>query len=174
MGRTLALVLVVGLSVAAAKADEKTTPPPPKLSTLTPENDWRLAKQTGAQPQKIGGLTYYPNAGGGYTFMKGKDIVFYALLFLPTTHNLQHNLRNGTIMAQVAAVGTVPMPFGGQTVYRSEMTDIGFGLSRRDIPIAMWSRDAPEREFRLSIKHEDHDTRLILEYIARHKSNIPR
>jgi|HubBroStandDraft_2_1064218.scaffolds.fasta_scaffold554938_1 hypothetical protein len=173
MGRTLALMLVVGLSVPIAEADEKPTPPP-KLSTVTPENDWRLAKQTGAQLQKIGVLTYYPNTGGGYTFMKGKDIVFYALPFLPTTHNLQHNLLNGTIMVQVGAVGTVPMPFGGQTVYRSEMTDTGFGRSRRDIPRAIWSRDAPDRDFRLSIKHGDHDTRLILEYIARHKSTIPR
>src|SRR5580704_10890319 len=79
----LAAALLVGLSVAIAVADDKPAPPP-KSSTVPPEKDSRLAKRPGARTQKIGVLTYYANAGGGYTFSEGEHIAFYALPYWPT------------------------------------------------------------------------------------------
>jgi hypothetical protein len=57
------------------------------------------------------------------------------------------------------------------------MTGPGFGtLHRTDIPIAKWTRDTPDGQFRLSIKEEDHETRLKLKSIVpvlEHASKTP-
>jgi hypothetical protein len=183
MRRTLAVVLLVGLSATIAKADDKPTPPWPP-STLTPEKDWRLAKQAGGQPQKIGILTYYPNKGGGYTFVEGKHIAFYALPYMPTSHeylvDVPISVRddNGITETRMvlksgrfSTIGASPMRFGGQTVYQSGMFNAGHDILRRyDAPIAEWSRDAPDGKFRLTIMdildEEDRETRLKLKSIV--------
>jgi hypothetical protein len=91
MRRTLALLVVVGLSVSVAVGDDK-----PAASgdfrTVRPENDSRLAKRTDAQPKKVGLLTYYQNKGGGYTFMRGERVEFYSLPCAPTTYNFEYFL----------------------------------------------------------------------------------
>jgi hypothetical protein len=175
----LAAVVVVGLSVRIAKADDKPTPPPSEPSTVAPEKDVRLACLANATPQKIGVLTYYPNKGGGYTFMAGERIEFYSLPYMPTAYQAERTVhvienRNGNLVARpivqrinLATIGTAKRPFGGQTIYRSLMTGPGFGtLHRTDIPIAKWTRDTPDGQFRLSIKEEDHETRLKLKSIV--------
>jgi hypothetical protein len=70
-------VVVVGLSVGIAEAlGEKPVPSPPNTIMVPPESDVRLAKVKGATQEKVGLLAYYPNEGGGYTFVKGKTILF--------------------------------------------------------------------------------------------------
>jgi hypothetical protein len=122
MRMTLALILVVGLSFAVAKADAKS----PSPATLSPANDSRLAKRRDAQPQKIGVLSFYPNNGGGYTFVEGTDIVFYALPCIPTTYKVEgqtaicQDIGNGeTVWVHVPVTFDVPtlgpstIPLGG-------------------------------------------------------------
>jgi hypothetical protein len=175
MRMTLALILVVGLSVGIADAD---APP------LSPEKDARLAKVADAKATRIGILTYYPNQGGGYTFLEGKQIAFVALPQLPTTRQAERlrvvrEKRNGIIVRRSAVVekvnvftiGTSKMAFGGQTIYRSEMMapmgPVPFRLQTRvDIPIAKWSRDTPDGKFQLSIMAEDSETRMKLKSIV--------
>jgi hypothetical protein len=158
-------MLVVGLSVLIAQADDKPIPPP-KRNMVPLEEDWRLAKKPGAQPRKIGVLSCYPNNGGGYTFREWKCIAFYSLPYLPTTYK---PLSNGT---PKSICGTREMPFGGQTVYRSHMEvhirpDRGPApLFRVDMPIAEWSRDTLDGRFRLSIACDDYETRLKLKSIV--------
>lgn len=50
MRRALALILLLGLSVSIAKADDK----PTDFSTIAPENDSRLAKLTDAPRRRLG------------------------------------------------------------------------------------------------------------------------
>jgi len=90
MRPTLAAVVLVGLSVAVAKADDKPTPPPSEPGTVEPQDDWRLTKQIGAQPRKIGIFTYYPNKGGGYTFKRNDHIEFCSLPYMPDTYRVQY------------------------------------------------------------------------------------
>jgi hypothetical protein len=175
MRPTLAAVVLIGLSAGFAHADDKLTAVP---SMFTPEDDWLLDKQTGARPQKIGILTYYPNNGGGYTFMEGEDIVFYALPFFSTTYPavrtvLVSETRNGHTIRRAIfetvnapAIGKSKMPFGGQTLYRGRMMEVGGGRRRTDMPLAKWTRDAPDGKFRLSIMAEDSETRLKLKSIV--------
>jgi hypothetical protein len=180
MRRTFAALLLVGLSVGIACADEKPAPPPSRLTTLTPENDWRLAKRTGAQPQKIGILTYYLNKGGGYTFLRGERVEFYSLPNMPTTYKFEYFVLvmetvNGKPVERrisvqtddICVIGTSTMSFGGQTLFRSKMRDTPAGtLVRVDTPLAKWSRDAPGEKFRLSILDDDRETRLKLKSIV--------
>ncbi|HET6326226.1 MAG TPA: hypothetical protein VFG04_16230 [Planctomycetaceae bacterium] len=179
MRRAFAALLLVGLSVSIACADEKPAPPPSKATTIGSETHWRLAKRTDAHPQKIGILTYYPNDGGGYTFLEHGDIVFYALPYWPTTYQFNRNvvvfdIRNGIVVPRtivehvnVFTVGKFVMPFGGQTIYRAGTTEKQPGDRRReDVPIAEWSRDAPDGKFRLLILAEDRETRLKLKSIV--------
>jgi len=175
MRSTLALMLVVGLSVPIAEADEKPTPPP-KLSTVTPENDWRLAKQTGAQLQKIGVLTYYPTVGGGLTFVENGKVAFYALPYLPVTSehvrtvNRQVGKKEVPVVVAIlfhATIGPSKMACGSYAIYRSElMADGDGGYLRQYIPVAMWSRDTPDGKFRLSTMVDDSETRLKLKSIV--------
>ncbi len=161
-----AAILLVGLSVALANADGKPTQPP-KLSRLTPANDSRLAKAKGVQPQKIGVLTYYPNNGGGYTFIQEKYIIFYALPYAPTSCEGEETSLMAIIRRDISTIGACKMPFGGHTVYRSVMLPSRQGNSyREDIPIAKWTRDTPDGNFRLSITSDDHETRLKLKSIV--------
>ena len=163
----LAAVVLAWLSVPIAEADDKPTSPAPKLSRLTPANDSRLAKAKGVQPQKIGVLTYYPNNGGGYTFIQEKHIIFYALPYVPTSCEGQAVSLMAILVRDVSTIGTSKMAFGGQTVYRSAMLFTPQGPScREDIPIAKWSRDAPDGRFRLTIMAEDNETRLKLKSIV--------
>jgi hypothetical protein len=144
-----------------------------------PENDWRIAKVTVGQPQKIGILTYYPNLGGGYTFLEHGNIVFYALPLLPTTYHIDRSVlvtetRKGIVMQRhiveavsVDSIGKETVPFGGQTIYRYEMKEISSRVHcRLDIPIAKWTRDASDGKFRLSIMEGDRETRLKLKSIV--------
>jgi hypothetical protein len=151
MKRLLAAVVLVGRCVA----DD--------APTVAPEDDWRITKFTVGQPQKIGILTYYPNLGGGYTFLEHESIVFYALPFEPSTYkaeNAAHELKT------FGAIGTSKVPFGGQTIYQSEMKPINIRLHRRDDrPIAKWSREARDGKFQLSITDVDRKTRLELKSI---------
>jgi hypothetical protein len=187
MRRTFAALFLFGLGVSVAYADEKPTPPPSKLTTLSPDTHWRLTKLAGAQPQKIGILTYYPNEGGGYTFLEHGEIVFYALPLLPTTYQIDRSVlvletRNGKVVPRrigeqirVFTVGKSAMPFGGQTIYRTGTTEKLPGDRRReDVPIAKWSRDAPGEEFRLSILDDDRETRLKLKSIVPVLQNASR
>jgi hypothetical protein len=157
-------MLVVGLSVPIAKAQDEKPTPPWTPSALTPENDWRLAKRSGAQPQKIGLLSYYQNNGGGYTFIEGKDIVFYAvpywssnsfpltvgayrkeLITLVVNERLEGMVASGQIKWRVLSIiGRSRMPLGCQTLYRGDMrkTTSPDALLREDTPLAQWSSDA--------------------------------
>jgi hypothetical protein len=178
MRKTLALIFIVGLSVAIAKADEKPTPLP---SQVTLDKDVRLACLTDAKPQKIGVLTYYPNQGGGYTFKEGNRIAFYALPYLPVTHKREQTVNaqmgNKVIPVVVAitfvtTIGLQKMSFGGQTVYRCHM-EAHIPADRRpatllrvDMPIAEWTRESADGKFRLSIMVEDNETRLKLKSIV--------
>jgi hypothetical protein len=155
MGRALALILVAGLSaplaeaVSLAEAGDKT---PLASSHEPPERDMRLAKLTGAQPQRIGLLTYYPNQGGGYTFLEREHIVFYALPSMPATCQLDRIVQIlGTPKGQVerinvlivepinvSIIGTSKMPVGGQTLYRGELHTYFNTFIRDDIAIAKW------------------------------------
>jgi hypothetical protein len=162
----LAAVVLAGLSVPFAEADDKSTPPP-KLSRLIPANDSRLAKAKGVQPQKIGVLTYYPNNGGGHTFIQDKYIIFYALPYAPTSCEGDDTSLMAIIRRDISTIGASKMAFGGQTVYRSKMLFTPQGPScREDIPIAEWTRDTPDGKFRLSILAEDSETRLKLKSIV--------
>jgi hypothetical protein len=178
----LVSVVSLGLSVAIAKADETRTPLPSEPSTVAPEQDVRLAKLAGAQPQKVGILTYYPNKGGGYTFAQGKDIVFYALPYTPSTYKCEVRVvqrvnlgLRGGLKAMISvkqsinvpSIGSSKVPFGGQTVYRTEMSSNGRdGFFRKDIRLAYWSRDTSDGKFRLSLLAEDSETRLKLKSIV--------
>src|ERR1700730_4199671 len=126
MGRTLALMLLIGLLVGIADADDKATATASTGITLTPESELLLAKVAGARPQKIGILTYYPNQGGGYTFLEGREIAFYALPYLPSTHHVvqirfvtEHRI---VLTVNICAVDKLTMHFGSHTFYRLEMT----------------------------------------------------
>jgi hypothetical protein len=84
------------------------------------------------------------------------EIVFYALPYLPSTREVENTV--------LPTIGTSKVPFGGQTIYRSQMN--GFGIERRaDIPIAKWTRDTPDGQFRFTMRDEDRLTRLKLKSI---------
>jgi hypothetical protein len=177
MRRTLTAIVVACVSVSIGNAGEQRTPPP-KPNTDAPENDWRLAIKPRAQPQKIGILTYFPNKGGGYTFIEGKEIAFYALPFYPSTYKADY-VRDARIKIdgeevvvvffeskRLGLIGTSKMPFGTQTLYRTELKEIDPGVHRRvDTPIAKWSREPAAGKFRLSITAEGGETRLKLKSI---------
>jgi hypothetical protein len=179
MRMTIALILCLGLSVRSAKAsDDKPVAPPLKPSGVRPERDVRIAKLTDTQPRKTGVLAYYPNKGGGYTFMEQEHIVFYALPFMPATCQFERIVRvlgspkgevtprNIVERINVSIIGTSKMPVGGQTIYRGEMHTYFNVFVRHDIPIAEWDCNAPDGPFRLSIKEGDHETRLKLKSIV--------
>jgi hypothetical protein len=153
------------------------------------ENDTRLANLTDAPPQKLGILTYYPNKGGGNTFIQGKDIVFYALPYTPSTYKCEVRVwqrvtlgaRGGfnphgggaTAMANVTqsinvpTIGPSKVPFGGQTIYRTEMSNNGKdGFYREDIRLAYWSRETSDGEFKLWILADDNETRMKVKSIV--------
>jgi len=163
----LAVLVVVGLSVGVADADD---------NTLTPENDVRLAKLSDAKPQKIGVLTYYPNKGGGYTFLEGEQIAFYALPHLPSTYQLVETRlvmknRAGPIIVDSETVtifttGKSEMPFGGQTLYRPGRRRLPDNCRPEHIPVAIWSRGTPDGKFQLSIMDENRESRLKLKSIV--------
>jgi hypothetical protein len=155
MRRTLAFIVVVGLSVGIADADDPTLPP---------EKDARLAKVADAKPTRIGILTYYPNQGGGYTFLEGREIAFCALPYYPTTSKAQQHVFNGMLKPPVYyTIGTAQVPTGCQILYRSATRTTWSG---RVIPIALWTRDSFDGTFHLSILSEDYETRLKLKSIV--------
>jgi hypothetical protein len=169
MRRTLALMLVVGLSATIAKADDK---PAPSASMVAPEKDWRLAQQTRTRPQKSGVLSYYPNNGGGYTFLEREQFAFYSLPYMPSTYWVRvDEFNRGQVRHTTTVLGTIgtsTMPYRGLTFYRSQMKEIpGVKMTRReDTPIAKWTRDSADGKFRLSIMVEDNETRLKLKSIV--------
>jgi hypothetical protein len=174
MRRTLAFIVVVGLPVGIAAAYDR----PPRPSAVTPDEDARLAKVADAPPHKIGVLTYYRNKGGGYTFIDGKQIVFYALSFVPATcqcerivqilgsNKGQVEARNIVGQIDVPIIGLSPMPVGSQTIYRGEMHTYFNLRLRHDLAIGKWVRDTPDAKARLSITSDDHETRLKLKSIV--------
>lgn len=132
----------------------------------------RLKAEAGARPQKIGILTYYPNQRGGYTFLEGREIAFYALPYLPSTHHvvqIRFVTENRIVLTvNICAVDKLKMQFGSHTFYRLEMTHkppYSPVFGREDIPIAKWTRDTPDGKFNLSIVAEDSETRLKLKSI---------
>jgi len=174
----LAAMLLVGLSVRIANAGDK----PPQPSTLTPDKDVRLAKVANAPLQKIGVLTYYPNRSGGYTFLEGTEIVFYALPYWPSTSLDFFFVESaaGRIEATpFRIIGKSKMALGCQTLYRGDMrkTMTPNALLREDTPIAQWSsdaqfpidkwsRDTPTGKVGLLIMVKDRETRLKLKSIV--------
>jgi hypothetical protein len=105
--------------------------------------------------------------------------VFYALPFLPTTYQVVRTrfvveTRNGIQTARhvvetvkVFTIGKETIPFGGQTLYRIGATPQRPRDRRReDVPIAKWTRDTPDGQFRLSIMSDDYETRLKLKSIV--------
>jgi hypothetical protein len=195
MRRILAFIVVIGLSVGIAGADDKPASPPTsdysqylaqrearraKAAQVALQNDSRLATLTNAPPRKVGILTYHPNKGGGYTFLHGSDIVFYALPYTPSTYKCEIRTTvckpmkdGGTAMVfvtdsiNVATVGPSKVPFGGQTVYRTEMSGNGKdGFFRQDMRLAYWSRDTSDGDFHFWILADDSETRLKLKSIV--------
>ncbi len=136
--RAFVAVLLVGMCVA----DDKPAGPADFIK-IKPENDWRLAQLTDAKPQKIGLLTYYPIKDGGYTFMEGKNILFYALPYAPTTYYTH-------------TIGSVKVARGGQSIYRGTMRELTSGIyCREDSLLAKWTRDTPNGTFQFSIMAVD-------------------
>jgi hypothetical protein len=179
MKRALAVLLLVGLSIGIAEAEEEPTPPASTQASLTPDRHWRLAKLPDAQPQTIGLLTYYPNEGGGYTFLEHGNIVFYAVPYFPTTYQIDRSffvveVVGGRQQARrigerinVSTIGTSAMPRGGQTLYRNGTTQKDpSDLRREDVPIAKWGRAVSGDKFQLSILDVDRETRLKLKSIV--------
>jgi hypothetical protein len=201
----LAVVVLVGLWGGAAKAE---TPSDyvaqrearrAKAAQAALENDARLAKLTDAVPQQIGILTYYPNHGGGYTFVQGKDIVCYALPYTPSTYKCEVRVwqrviqlprggfnfnpigRGLTAMANVTqsinvpTIGPSKIPFGGQTIYRTEMADNGKnGFYREDVRVAYWSRDTSDGKFELWLLADDSETRMKVKSIVPVLEHAPK
>jgi hypothetical protein len=164
----LAAVALVGMSVATAKADKKPTAPP---SLVAPEDDSRLTTQADAQPQKIGVLSYFPNNGGGYTFLERGQLAFYSLPYMPSTYRVEVvDFQAGQVRhtaTVLGIIGTSTMPRGSQTLYRGEMKEIVSGIRRReDAPIAKWTPDTPDGQFHLSIMAGDSETRVQLKSIV--------
>jgi hypothetical protein len=193
MRPTLATVVLVGLLVLIAKADDKPTSQPlsdfiaeheariAKAAYADVEKDPRLSKPTNAPLQKIGVLSYCPNKGGGYTFFEGGHLLFYSLPYMPSTYDVEYQVfikemsKDGrrelvdSFMASKAlgTVGSQRLDSGGQVVYRSEMKVIASqALRREDTAIAKWSRDHPDGQFRLSIVEGNCETRLKLKSIV--------
>jgi hypothetical protein len=174
----LAAVVLIGLLVGFAYAKDKSAPPVTDFSMVGPEYDARLAKLEDAQPRRSGILTYYPNNGGGYTFKEDGEMAFYAMPFLPTTcHfarttfvvakvNGRQTARPIVETVQAFTIGKSKVPFGGQILYRGRTIEVEAGLRRIDTPLAKWSRDTPDGQFRLSIMAEDSETRLKLKSIV--------
>jgi hypothetical protein len=128
------------------------------------EDDWRIGKFTVGEPQKIGILTCYRNLGGGYTFLEREEIVFYSLPFVRATYEVEYGAQQSKTLG---TIGPSKLPFGGQTIYRTEMKEIGPRLHRRDdTPIAEWSRDTPDGKFQLLILSAEYQTRLKLKSIV--------
>lgn len=66
----------------------------------------------------------------------------------------------------VPTIGPSTIPFGSQTVYRTEMFNNGKdGFFREDLRLAYWSRDTSEWQFQLWILAEDRETRLKVKSI---------
>jgi hypothetical protein len=143
-------VLIGILWVAIAYADEK---------LVTPDEDSRLANLSTGPPRRIGLLSYYPNKGGGYTFLEQNKVLFYSLPYEPTTRQVENMV--------LPAIGTAKVPFSGQTVYRSQFFQFELATAHRmDTAIAKWTRDSPSGTFRLSIMSDDRETRLKLKSIV--------
>jgi hypothetical protein len=167
MKGVLATAVMLGMCVA----DETAAP-----TRDTPETDSRLAQLANAQPKKIGVLTYYPNRGGGYTFKEGEQIVFYALPFSPAKspqlavlvqQRDGKNIIDLAFLRTIATIGKSKLPFGGLTVFQGEMIKTPNDESlREDTPIAKWTRDTPNGQFRLSLMTKDRETRLKLKSIV--------
>jgi hypothetical protein len=160
------------------------------------EKDTRLAKLTDAAPQQIGILTYYPNQGGGYTFIQGKDIVCYALPYTPSTYKCEVRvwqrviqlprginplgagvaaMANVTQSINVPTIGPSKVPFGGQTIYQTEMADNGKnGFYREDIRVAYWSRDTSDGKVQLWLLADDSETRVKLKSIVPVLEHAPK
>jgi hypothetical protein len=160
MRRTLALTLLLGLSVPIADGDEK-----PKPSTLRPDKDSRLAKRPSAQTQKIGLLSYYPNVSGGFTFLDKGGIAFYALPFDASVADIEGMVNGQRWGTRIHIIGPSKLPRGYYTLYEAHMIRSGGDLWRDDDPIGHWCGDFP-KEFRLSITSDDGETRLKLKSIV--------
>lgn len=153
MQMILAVLVVVWLSVPVAKASDDNSSGPD-----TPvEKDARLAKVRDAKTSKVGILTYYPNKAGGLTFLEEDKILFFTLPYEPTTRQVENMV--------LPAIGTVPL--AGQTVYRSQVFQNGFGSPHRaDTAIAKWTRAKPGGKFNLAIMAEDSETRMKVKSIV--------
>jgi hypothetical protein len=170
MKPVLAALLIGLLGPLSVVSDDVVRPHGPDTS---PESDSRLARIADAKPQKIGVLTFFPNKGGGYTFLEGKDVAFVALPYLPITATFNHaqiigaqGKRRFIGPVTIGSIGTSKMPFGSQTLYRSQMTEKAPGfVVRDDTPIATLARDNADGHFRLSILAEDSETRTKLKSI---------
>jgi hypothetical protein len=191
----LAAVLLGGLCVGTVQAETARSDyiaereaRRAKAAQTALEKDARLAKLTNAPPQKIGILTYYPNKGGGYTFVQGKDIVCYALPYTPSTYKCEVRvwqrviqlprginplgagvaaMANVTQSINVPTIGPSKVPLGGQTIYRTEMADNGKnGFYREDIRLAYWSRDTSDGKFQLWLLADDSETRMKVKSIV--------
>jgi hypothetical protein len=173
----LAALVLFGLSVGMAVADDKSLIEPP---TVAPETDVRLFALKDSQPKRLGVLSYYPNRGGGYTFLEGKHIVFFALPYPSTKsqcrfvafvnkEDVNGKKANERVWESttIATIGNSKLPHGGLTIFWSEMTTTPPGAHlREDIPIAEWTRNTPDGHFRLSITDVDSQTRLKLKSIV--------
>ncbi len=173
----LTALLSIGVIYAAIAEDTAVVP-----STKAPAKDSRLARIKTSLPETIGVLSYYQNRGGGYTFVEGKEIVFYALPFWPTKtsevfvggyrKDIDAMIASGQLEAMVTSgrvggralsiIGGSKMPPGCLTFYRGDMrkTTPPDALVREDTPIAQWSPDgslfsitaAADSETRLKLK----------------------
>jgi hypothetical protein len=166
MRRTLAVMVLVGLSVCIADASDEPI-------TVKLKDDVRLFNLTGDEPQKVGMLTYYSNVGGGYTFLEHGAIVFYSLPFIPSTCKVEQTAEvNGgrdavRVSTVLGTIGSSPVPFGGQTIFRSEMRYVGSLVCRDDTSIAKWFFDARDGKFRLvTVSGGEYQTRLKLKSIV--------
>jgi hypothetical protein len=162
----VAAVVLIGLCVADDKPAASVD-----FRTVRPDNDSRLAKREDAQTKNVEILNYYQNKGGGYTFMRGQQVEFYSLPYMPTKYTSEYFVlapQRVSVKRDIWLIGTSTMPFGGQTLFRSQMRAVPGArtLLRVDTEIARWTRDTPDGPFHLSIIAEDTETRLKLKSIV--------
>lgn len=119
--------------------------------------------------------------------------MFYALPYTPSTYKCEVRVRqrvklrvqggvkpfeamvNVKQSINVPSISSSKVPFGGQTVYRTELYSNGSdGFFRKDIRLAYWSRDTSDGKFRLSILAEDNETRMKLKSIVPVLEHAPK
>ena len=175
MRRTLAFILVVGLSVGIAAAYDRS----PRPSAVRPEEDARLAKVANAcHLRRLACSRTIETREAATRSSRGGISCSTLFPLCPRRANVQGivqilgnnkgqvEARNIVGQIDVPMIGLLPMPVCSQTIYRGEMHTYFNLRLRHDLAIGEWVRDTPDSKARLSITSDDHETRLKLKSIV--------